>query len=269
MRRIVAIWAVCGGLWLPGCGGGGGSDPATLADSDRAAINSSATMLDLYGQFLSTFAPVVDVALNETRQGGGCPAVSVDRGTGQVTITLDYGTGCSHSADLPTIAGSVAVTANLTTGTAAVALSNLTIGGVAVTGTASLQLAGTVGSYSFDGMTVTGNLAFAGEGTVSGSATLDFTPERAVILTTGQLALTPVEGPTTTVTADDLVMDPLNNGSFLPEAGTLTIVAPASVGGGTVTLVVTFSADTIEDGTVTVTVNGRPAGTHQLPGLTD
>lgn len=268
--------ALCAGLVLVGCGGGGepdaGSDALTGEERDvvdRGNRSSNASQqLSVVADSLFDFDPTLDasktaaenalaiearVRANLGSTDGGVPGDGGLTGCGSVslsgtTVTVAYGPppGCTLRTG-GTISGTIAagVAKSGSTITVSLTLTNVVANGVALSGTASFATG--------NGSTFTVNA-----NVTSGSTTYTMTN----LSVAGGTGTTTING-SVTVSGDTTVSMSFNAvswkvGDCYPSGGTLTTKK------GLVTTVVTFTAATATTGTVTVQV-GRKTSTQQLP----
>ena len=87
-----------------------------------------------------------------------------------------------------------------------------------------------------------------------------------ITIVNGDLTLTDEASLSYSVDIDGLLMAPLENGNFIPQAGTITFEIPNSgPGPATTTIVITFDETSPENGTVAVAVGDQAAVSYTLP----
>ena len=241
-------------------------DP-TLTDAQRAAVDDVVAEMQALGLTLASFSDF-NATVPEDRT---CPAteVSFSSECALVATTHDYGSGCTTDSFAgATISGSVIV---CRTGAAfdgiAVVFESLSIGGTTITGSVTL----TFTDDMTDGAALEGtiDLATSTGGSVQGSIlfTYEFT-DGTLVIPEAELAFNAAGGDSYAATIDGVEMDPVDHGSFIPQAGTLTFDIPNDgLGPDTVTMVVTFTAQSPVDGTVDVSVAGSAGIEYQIPGV--
>jgi len=244
-----------------------GGQTTELTEAQQAAIDSVTAQLHAMIQALSTVG-----SLNDDRVGlgglsliglyGTCPQVSWVATAQTAVMTFNFGTaGCSSDATGGlTVAGRVDLNVTRATDTAAITFAEMTIDGVGVSGTASLTVTGTVPNLTLTG---TVDIEVDGVGAMAGNVTVELSDD-GITIPTGSLTLD--DGTDTfTVTLDDVVIQPQGDGNLIPNDGTATFGVPGD--SGTVTLVITFTADSPTDGVVEVSAGGAGAIEYTLPGF--
>ena len=110
----------------------------------------------------------------------------------------------------------------------------------------------------------------SGVGSAQGDIALQLDTVRQTIkVDTASLTLDDGAGTSYSVNVEGLVIKPVANQSFVPEAGTATFEIPntAPAGRATLIVIVEFDANSPVDGTVSVTVGNSSPAEYQLPGL--
>jgi len=264
---VVSILAV-----LPLCcrnGGGGGTTPVDLTAEQQAAVDAVVTQVEAAAKAI---AGVVDgfAGLDVTGDGtyGACPIVTTSRDGTVTSVTLEYPEGCENSYYGATAAsGTVALEYDLLSQALSVRFDNFSVDGHGVNGSFTLQL--TRGGDG--GRVLTGDidLATADVGSAQGSATIQFNLlADTLTIASAELTLTDAGGTPYAVSVDGVLMRPIANGNFVPEAGTVTFGIPnTGPGPATITLVVTYLETTPADGIVEVTIGSAAPVEYELPGV--
>ncbi len=242
-----------------------GGATVSLSDAQKTALTDVAQGLVALGEFSATLANFQSSQLNLSRlttrfNEGTCPRFTVLTTDTSAVARLDYGAGCSSAATgNKTISGTVDCVITLGTLSVECTLSNLVIDGAAVTGTVAI----TVARSATDSVTLTGtaNLTVAGIGTVAGAISIVVNAVGLITISSSALTLTDAQGAAYSLTLSGLVCDPVNNGNFIPEAGTASFALNGS------TIVASFDSGSPSDGTVSVTVGNQSAGEFDVPGI--
>jgi hypothetical protein len=246
-----------------------GEDEGLSAAQEEAivvAVEDIQALGQALGGFFGVFAALEALENDPLNlEGGNCPAVRLDVGPQGAVIVLDYGDGCTSALyGSAVVSGTVSAALNPTGGTLMVTLDAFTIDDRTMDGTL------TETRQSDDGETtllLAVDLTISDLGRMLGEVTAAFDINAQVIrIPSGLLNLEDLDGGTLVVAIDDLILDPKNNGNFIPESGTVTIDVPnEGPGPEIIPVTVTFSEDSPVDGTVTVSVGGAPPMTYTLP----
>ncbi len=247
--------------------------PVELTDAQKAAIQLMAEQTKAAAAALHLLHPLRDSRLDlddiaQIGAFGTCPLVSFVSTQDQAAMQFNYGLagiGCTTGAMAnQTVTGTVDVTVNRAARTTTVNINLVTIAGAAVTGQVVLTIADLVGGVSLDG---TADLTTAGVGSFVGDITAWLERTGLLRLPTADVDVT--DGTATLAVAfSSLVIDPVNNGNFIPESGTAQFTVTETGGSPAATLLVTFTSQSPVTGTVRVQVNGGTATNYQVPGLT-
>lgn len=248
----------------------GGNTPPTLTAAQQAVINTVTEQLTAAAAIFSTSGALANAQLDLDSMSaigafGTCPAVAFVASSETATAQFDFGSGCSvPTTGGHTISGAVTLTIARGSRSATLNFNQLTIDGNAITGTMNVTVQAISGGVRLTG---TCNLATATVGTINGSITIELTTNGLVTIGAGSVTVS--DGSTAhSVTLANLVLDPVNNGNFVPEAGTATFQVPdGGSGAATLTAVVTFDAQSPQDGTVQVKLGNAPAVEYQIPGI--
>jgi hypothetical protein len=266
---IVSLCLSLSGCTPTGNNAGGGTEQLTQARKDAVALVSE--QLSTAAAALGTCSSLTDSQLDlntiaQTGVFGTCPEISFNASAASASIIFDFGdAGCSGPATgNQTVSGSLGLTITRGARQAVIESEQLTIAGKTVSGRLDVVLSSDSGSVTLTGA---GTIATAGVGSVSGDFTLVIGADGTLTLDTANLNVT--DG-TQSLAAEleGLVSDPVGNGNFIPESGTATFDIPnEGPGPATVTIVVTFTADTPVNGTVNVKIGDAAESEYQIPGL--
>lgn len=244
---------------------GSGSE---LTQQQKDAIDAVVDQLDATVRAIASVADSFEgLDANEDTEFVGCPTVTADVLNSVISVTVEFPPGCSNEyfGDDVELSGGVSITMNLNELTLEITFDDFTSDGQTVTGTLDMQL-------TRDGFrrTLTGNMDIftTGVGSAIGTLEIDYdSAQGRITIIEAALALTDTTNAAYSVEADGLVIEPFDNGNLIPEAGSVTFVLP---GNGTdddpVTIVITFTADSPVDGTVTVEVDELPAVEYDIDG---
>ena len=259
------------GFTLMGCGGGGSSDTSDITSLTSDTTRATETGTEQTATATAALEPLMYATESEqdgrSRQEAAYPIVTVERGGGQTTVTVDYGTTPITTTGGRTVSGTFAINFNKTDRVGTVTYNNFTVNGHSVTGTATLSNL-SVSKESFSA-TVAEDLTFSNYGHVTGTFSLAVTRGTGVLtIPTGSLSVTPHSSTTTySLGLDSLVMDYKTNGNFIPQSGKTTIQYVTTVVNLPITtnLVVTFNSESPVNGKVDVSVNGASSLPYTLP----
>ncbi len=260
---LLALLFLTAGFPHWGCGGsGGGPGFSTLTSDQQAAVNNVTGSL-------RSLAGVLGGALNDleasdfSAQGGStgpsgtCPAKSVAKNGQSSLITLDYGSGCSAGGT--SYAGAATVNYVFGGNQATLAFQNFAVNNRPVTGTMTLAVNSFSSPLSLSGST---NLTVDNT-TLSGPFSLTVADNGLITIPTANLTVT--SGTSYSVALTNLVINPTNNSSGLPQSGTAAIGYTPPVGNQAITLTVGFTSDTPTNRNVLVSVNGSSPIRYTLP----
>ena len=253
-------------------GDNGLPDGSELTAEQEAAIDSVVDQLTASAKAMTSVAGsfgsidlVADVVV------GVCPVITAEVNNGDVSITLDFPDGCSsdYYGESP-VSGAVSVAFSVAQRTFDVVFDGFTTDDQTVDGTFALEL--TIQDLD---RTLTGDIDITttGVGSARGTMTVvfdldDMSGGLTVTVVEANLTLTDEDGVSTATSAEGLVIEPVDNGNFVPEAGTLSFdVFVAGSTTETVTLTVVFDAQSPVDGTVEVTIGNSPPIEYRIPGV--
>ncbi len=247
----------------PGSGPGGGG--MLRSDAVNEAVALVAEQLVTAAAALGTCTPLadprIDLGVNKYGSWGQCPVIAYVSGSLYAAIHVDYGdAGCSA----PFMAGRWVIGGGGTiivqsTHTADVRFLDLVVGGRAVSGGLKATLANGGGIARLSGTCV---IDTAGVGRTAGELAVTLSQDGALILSSGELAMDD-GGARYTVTPAGVAIDPVANGNFVPGGGSVAF----AIGGVAESVVMTFTAESPQTGTVLVSVDGGAAYEYQVPGL--
>lgn len=238
---------------------------ASLTAEQQAAVDSVVAQVEAVVAALAGTVDSFDgIDADGDETFGECPVVAVAFVDGVATMTLSFPEGCTNEyyGESP-VSGSISVTFDTATLSFDVTFNDFTTNVGTVSGSMALSL-------QRDGLTAvlagTVDIAISGVGATMGTITVQFDAEAFVVtITEATLTLTSDDGTEFTVTIDGLVVSPVDNGNFIPEAGTLSFDIPNDgPGPDPITVVVTFDATSPTDGTVQVQVGGGEPVEYQL-----
>lgn len=285
--RILASVGLC---FLASCITGGpgdnvnenGTEEPSLSEAQKTAVDTVVAQVVALGEALASFVAVENLDLGDQpgepgEPIGECPAVSFDiEQFPAFIITLDYADGC-ESTLYPgkTVGGAVIITTQFESQDLTLTFNDFAVDERVTTGTAALSAQDAEQDVVW---TVELDLAASGVGSAEGAITMRFDVQRpeegettvGIFIDDGELALTDLDDETLAVTLAGLVMQPTENGTFMPEAGTASFELP-SEGPMPVQLTVTiaFTEQSPVDGTVQVTVGEAEPIEYQVPGFGD
>lgn len=260
---------VCVIAFLPACRNRMGNGGGTLTAQEKAAVDSVVKQLD---GMASAVGGAVDGLTNVDRnangQFGACPVATYTIENGVGTVALNYPEGCENPYyEGATISGSVAVAFDLNTGLVTVTFTDFDVDGETTNGTMSLQRGTGQDVRTWNGSI---DIQTTGVGSAVGDITVEVDAVRqSITVDPASLTLTDSQGTSYSVEIEGIVIKPVANHSFIPESGTVTFVVPntAPTGPATLTIVVTFDANSPSDRTVSVSVSNSGSIDYTLPGF--
>ena len=254
IRRLHVVLGISGLSLFWGCN----SVPTELTESQRAAVDAASTAMKDVATVLGGLTPtaILEDLLNADLETPDCPTFSSNVAGTTVTITLDYGTGCSPLIYPDTIvSGSISGTFAAAQRSIDLALDAFTMGDLSSDGTVS-------GSFAVNGatltLTVAVDLTFGDGSSVVGDVDASLNVDTGLItVTSASLTVDDGQAAAFMIVFADVAMDFAGNGNLVPESGTATFEIPNDgPGPDTLTIVVEFTVQTPVDGTVMVSVEG-------------
>ncbi len=194
----------------------------------------------------------VDQATSDTL--GNCPQVVFVRQNNVTTFALTFVAGCSSDYYDESVSGSISAEFNRNTGTFTATFNEFTVGDQTTDGSLNVNrvAAGDVRDW-------TGSINVSTSGVGSEAGDIAFTINAlsdTLTISSASLEVTDADGVARSVDVSALVMRPVANSSFIPEAGTISFEVPndANTGPETVTVIIEFDSNSPFDRTVTLTV---------------
>ncbi len=271
-------------LALAGCGssspadaGGtsnpdGGDDAAYVADPAAEAASTAPTAESASGlagaKTVSELFVHEDPTLDVTKSAGqnadavaaqiasstsGCASAKVTHSSGAVTVSANFGTGCSIDGGSTQISGAANLTVSAASGaiTVAFTFASLTVDGVTIDGTL------TETTHDDSTFSTVANLTVGGQAvTYDGKLTYNASTKTVTIDGSGTYAPASSPGTTWSFTANGVQHVV---GGCYADAGTMTVSKPSTTRSGRATTVsetITFLSTTPSTGQVSVTVQG-------------
>ncbi|MDO8629694.1 MAG: hypothetical protein Q7R41_04315 [Phycisphaerales bacterium] len=271
--RLMVSLCACAIVLVPACqnrpgNNGGGAGTGTLTAEVKTAVDAIVKELEAATTAVGgTVDGLSNVDRNANGEFGACPVVTYSVANGVGTAALNYPEGCQNDYyEGSTISGNVAVAFDLNTESLTITFADFTVDGETTNGTMSLQRSTDQDlRHTWIG---TMDITTSGVGSAQGDITLQLDAVRQTItIDTASLTLDDDAGTSYSVNIEGLVIKPVANQSFVPEAGTATFEMPNTVPAGptTLTVVVEFDANSPADGTVSVTVGNSSPAEYQLP----
>ncbi|MEK6798259.1 MAG: hypothetical protein AABZ12_04785 [Planctomycetota bacterium] len=244
----------------------GGATDVVLTEEQQAAVDAVVAQVEAAAKAVAGVAESFDgLDADSDLSGGTCPTVTAVRGDGATTVTVDFPEGCTNEyyGDAP-VSGSVTLVLQLVSRAVSVAFNDFTTDEGTVAGTLALQLTGDASPRTLSGDV---DITTSGVGSAVGTLEIQFDLVAGTItIVNGDLTLTDEASLSYSVDIDGLLMAPLENGNFIPQAGTITFEIPNSgPGPATTTIVITFDETSPENGTVAVAVGDQAAVSYTLP----
>ena len=243
----------------------GGPTQVSLTAEQQEVITAVVQQVEAAAAAMATFSGVVDahaIAVGGvSADADACPAITAELQASVIEMSIDFGEACTNGwLGGRSASGAITATFNIAARVITLEFDNVSIDDRGVDGRAALERRDdlTTGATSLEG---TIDITTAQVGSVEGDATISFDRDTGVITVSyATLTLTGADGTEYTVTLEDIVVDPVENGNFVPEAGTAEIAMSPRI-------VITFDDESPVDGTVDVTVGIVPAGEYKVPGI--
>lgn len=251
------IVAACQPMAPPG--GGGNTEmndnsglPQAQTDAIRAAFET-ATAVGAAGAGAFPSADVTAFVDGFGAMGPTCPAVDFDLIGEPRSVALDYGDTCSPVLFPATdVGGVISGTISLDTATASLSFDAFVLDDQTIDGTLSASLNRDAPLSTFD---ATIELVVSDTGAIDGDVlvTVD-TDSGAVTIPEGTVNATTDSGHDIAIEFDMVVIQPVDNGNFFPQSGTLTFTLEAA-GAPPVRVVMTFDENTPVQGSVNYSID--------------
>ncbi len=269
VRGLGCLLVFVGALSGVGCstisGDAGSSVDVTLTAEQQAAIDSVVEQVEAMAVSLAGVVDSFDgVEAEANTSFGECPVIDVSLLDGIATLTLTFPDGCTNEyyGDAP-VSGGITVVFDTVALSFAVTFDDFVTNVGTVTGTMTL-------GFVREGVTValagTIDIGISGVGSAQGDITVQFNADDSTItVASASVTLDAEEGDSFTVGIDGLVVDPIGNGNFVPESGSVSFDVPNDgAGPETIAIVVTFDENSPVDGTVSVSVGGSDPIDYQI-----
>ncbi|MCO6436125.1 MAG: hypothetical protein J5J06_03465 [Phycisphaerae bacterium] len=258
-KTVITSVALLSLIGVAGCPRMPGTDGNELTQKQREAVAATTRGIADTAGALAGASPTADADQGEPAQVGDCPSLSLDISNGSITLTLDYGDGCSPTFyPASTISGSVTGSLQLTTRTASLTFDQYTVDDRSLDG----QLSGTIQrAVTTTNMNLSVDLAAGDGSSVDGSVMGELTRATGVLdVPTASLTVVSAGGDQFDATWSDLVIDFLGNGDARPQSGTAQVMlTDEDATPPMVTLDIEYTEQTPVDGTVIVSINdGAP-----------
>lgn len=246
----------------------GGNGGGTLTADEQAAVNAVVKQLDSSAKALGTVATSftgLDASGNVT--AGQCPVVNAQLASGVLTVSADFGTTpCTSNYYSSTVSGSASLTLNTVSKSLDVVFNDLDIGGDTTSGSGNWTLV-----RNGTKRTLTGSVDLNTTNVGSASGNLDVQVDVTALtlkITQSNLLITDSTGASYSVSIDELVVDPLQSGNFVPNGGTVSFEIPnTSPPPANSSVVITFTSSSPNTGVVAVSIDGAQAVNYKLPGF--
>jgi len=195
---------------------------------------------------------------------GECPIVTVAEIDGVYSITMDYGDGCTNEYyGTDPASGSVSLEFDSNTRSFVLDYDSLAIEDREIDGSLTLDFTRDDDARNLDGtIDLTTN-----SGSVIGTLDVRYgLLTNTITINEAVLAMTDSAGETVSLAIDGLVIRPIANESFIPQAGTITFDVPSDgPGADTLTVVVRYTTQSPDTREVSVTVGNAPPVTYTIP----
>jgi len=198
---------------------------------------------------------------------GDCPEVIFVRQDNVTTIGVTFEAGCSSEYYDDAVSGTISAVFDRTQNAFTASFDAFTVDGQTTNGDLNVSRTSTTDVRNWSGSI---DITTSGVGSVSGDLAFEINLlTDTLTISSALLDLTHVEGDSFTVEVDGIVIRPVANQSFIPEAGTVTFEVPNAdpEGPETLTIVVEFDQNSPDDGTVTVTYDEGTVENYPLTGF--
>lgn len=244
----------------------GNGDGTDLTELQKDAIDAVVDQLDATIRALASVADSFEgLEADEDTQIIGCPTITTEVLNSIISVIVEFPPGCTNDyfGEDEALSGAVSITMNLTELTLEITFDDFSSNGHTVAGTLDAQL-------TREGFrrTLSGGIDIdtTAVGSAVGTLEIDYDAAQGrITIIEASLVLTDTAEVAYSIEAADLVIEPFDNDSLIPEAGTVTFVVPGT-GADPVTIVITFTTDSPVDGTVNVEVNDLPAVQYDVDG---
>ena len=250
-----------------GGNGNGNGNGGELTVEQEAAVNAVVEQLEVTAKAFGSVAQSFS-GLDANGDGtfGECPVVTAEIANGVSNVEVDFGPapGCENDYYDNPASGSVSLTLDTVARDLEIVFNALSVDEVTTNGSATMSL-----TRAGQSRTVTGTLdiATSGVGTAEGDLSVNINLAALTIaVDDADLIITDGEGTSYSVDITGIFIDPVGNGSFIPEAGTIRVEIPDDDGTGTITMVIEFNADSPATRVVQVTVANTETIDYELPG---
>lgn len=250
----------------PGNGNGGDELPADV----QKAIDDVVAQLELTSQAVGGavegFANV-DLTSDDDNFGD-CPEVIFAREDNVSTFALTFEQGCeSEYYENNSVSGSISIVFDRNAAAFDADFDAFTVDGRSTTGDLHVSR-GEAGELRTWSGTI--DISTSGVGSVVGDIVLEINvATQAITIVSASLEVTNADGITRSVEVEGIVIRPVANGSFIPQAGTVTFEVPNADDDGldTVAITIEFDQDSPSDGTVRVTYGDVSVQNYPIGGL--
>jgi len=270
MRWIVAIALGVSTAGLGGCAvrrGGGDNGGDQLSPEVQQAIDDVITQFTPVSEaFAAFFDGFAGIDYNGDGTFGDCPMVTVDLTDGVYSITMDYGDGCTNDYyGTNQASGTVTLQYDSNSRSFVLNYDMLKVAEREIDGSFELEF-----SSDGDARDLTGSIDLTtSSGSVSGSLDMQYgLVTHTITINSGTLALMDTNDETVSIDIAGLVIRPIANGSFIPQAGTITFEVPnTGPGPATLTIVIEFDNQSPNTREVSVTVGSAAPVTYTIPAV--
>jgi|CXWL01.1.fsa_nt_gi hypothetical protein len=235
-----------------GGNGGGGSDELP-ADVQKAVDEVVAEIESASQAVGGAVDALTNVNQTDSSTFGDCPEVIFVRQDNVSTFALTFEAGCSSEYYDNSVSGSISAEFDRNAGSFSAIFDNFMVDGQTTDGELNVSRIADNDIRNWDG---TIDISTTGVGSVVGDISFEINIlTDTLTISTAALDVTNADDETRSVEADGLVIRPVANGSFIPEAGSITFEVPnvEDIGPDTITIVIEFDANSPIDGTVKVT----------------
>lgn len=273
--RVIALFACVSFVALPACrnrpGNGDGNDNGNndqVPEGVQKAVEDVVTQLESASQAVGgAVDALTNVDQDEDGEFGDCPEIVFVRQDNVTTFALTFEAGCSSEYYDESVSGTISAIFNRNSGSFSATFDEFTVDGQTTDGNLNVTRVAANDVRNWNG---TIDISTSGVGSVEGDIafTINILTDTLTI-SSATLDVTNADGETRSIEVAGIIIQPVANQSFIPEAGTVTFEVPNDdpEGPDPITVVIEFDANSPFDATVKLTVGENVFGNYDLGAL--
>ena len=247
-------------------GNGNGTDE--LRADVQKAVDEVVAQLESTSQAVGgAVEALTNVDLSADDTFGDCPEVVFVRQDNVTTIGVTFEAGCTSEYYEDAVSGTISAVFDRNQNAFTALFDAFTVEGQITDGSLNVNRTSTTDVRNWSGSI---DITTSGVGSVAGDLAFEINIlTDTITISSASLDLTHVEGDSYSVEVDGIVIRPVANQSFIPEAGSVTFEVPNAdpEGPETLTIVIEFDQNSPEDGTVRVTFDDGTVEDYPLTGF--